>query len=102
LEIKIAEYLDAGVPLVWIVTPGPRTIRAYRADGTTRLFRAGDVIENELGLPGVPARRRRRVPRPAARVGVTGWTADAAGRCCTADAPGCRTGVTGGSETGCA
>lgn len=52
LEIKIAEYLDAGVPLVWIVTPQARTIRAYRSDGTTRLYRAADVIEGEPVLPG--------------------------------------------------
>lgn len=49
---KIDEYLDAGVPLVWIVNPEARTIRVYRADGTTRLFRAADTIENEPGLPG--------------------------------------------------
>ena len=49
---KVAEYLAAGVSMVWIVNPDRRTIRIYRNDGTTRLFRAQDVIENEPRLPG--------------------------------------------------
>jgi hypothetical protein len=32
--------------------PDGRTIRIYRQDGTTHLFRAADVIENEPLLPG--------------------------------------------------
>ena len=53
LEEKLDEYLAAGVALVWIVNPEARTIRVYRNDGTTRLFRAQDVIENEPLLPGL-------------------------------------------------
>src|SRR4051794_26874145 len=52
LEEKLDEYLEAGIPMVWIVNPDPRTIRVYRGNGTTRLFRAADVIENESLLPG--------------------------------------------------
>ncbi len=52
MEIKLDEYLGAGAPMVWIVNPSSRTIRIYRADGTTRLLRASDVIENETALPG--------------------------------------------------
>ena len=52
LEAKLDEYLDAGVAMVWIVNPEGRTIRAYRSNGTTRLYRANDVIENESILPG--------------------------------------------------
>jgi Uma2 family endonuclease len=52
IEYKLDEYLDAGIPMVWIVNPEPRTIRVYRQDGTTRLIRADDVIENEAVLPG--------------------------------------------------
>jgi Uma2 family endonuclease len=49
---KLEEYLDAGVPLVWIVNPERRTIRVYRNDGTTHLYRGQDAIENEPLLPG--------------------------------------------------
>ncbi|HET6251297.1 MAG TPA: Uma2 family endonuclease [Tepidisphaeraceae bacterium] len=52
VEDKLDEYLEAGMAMVWIVNPEPRTIRVYRQDGTTRLFRAADAIENELVLPG--------------------------------------------------
>lgn len=49
---RLDEYLEAGVATVWIVNPEGRTIRIYRNDGTSRLFRAGDVIEHEPLLPG--------------------------------------------------
>lgn len=52
VEDKLEEYLDARIPLVWIVNPERRTIRVYRTDGTTRLFRGHDVIEMEPLLPG--------------------------------------------------
>lgn len=52
LEDKLDEYLAAGVPMVWIVNPDRRTIRVYRNDGTTRLFRADDTIADEPLLPG--------------------------------------------------
>jgi Uma2 family endonuclease len=52
VDDKLEEYLEAKIPLVWIVNPDRRTIRAYRIDGTTRLFRGQDVIENEPALPG--------------------------------------------------
>lgn len=52
-EDRLTDYLDAGVPLVWIVNPDRRTIRAYRADQTTCLYRWNDVVENDALLPGL-------------------------------------------------
>jgi Uma2 family endonuclease len=52
VEEKLHDCLGAGIPLVWIVNPERRTVRIYRNDGTTRLYRGGDVIENESLLPG--------------------------------------------------
>ena len=52
LEETLDEYLAAGAPMVWIVNPDRGTIRVIRNDGTTRMFRAQDVIENEPLLPG--------------------------------------------------
>jgi len=52
VEEKLGEYQEAGVPLIWIVNPGPRTIRVYRSNATVQLFHADDVIENEPLLPG--------------------------------------------------
>lgn len=52
VDEKLDEYLTAGISLVWIVNPDRRTIRAFRQDGTHRLFHANEVIENESALPG--------------------------------------------------
>lgn len=52
VDDKLEEYLTAGVPLVWIVNPDRRTVRAFRQDGTHQLFHAADAIENEPALPG--------------------------------------------------
>ncbi len=53
IEEKLNEYLDAGILLIWIVNTDRRTIRLYRNDGTTRLYRESDAIENEPVLPGL-------------------------------------------------
>lgn len=52
VEEKLNEYLEAKVRLVWIVNPDRHTIRVYCHDGTTRLYREKEVIENEPVLPG--------------------------------------------------
>lgn len=52
VDEKLDEYLSAGIPLVWIVNPERRRIRAFRQDGTHHLFHAADVIEHEPTLPG--------------------------------------------------
>ena len=52
IEEKLNDYLGAGIPLVWIVNPERRTIRVYREEGRTQLYRAQDIIENETVLPG--------------------------------------------------
>ena len=52
LEDKLDEYLAAGIAMVWVVNPERRTIRVYRKDGTTHLFRNQDPIEKEPVLPG--------------------------------------------------
>jgi Uma2 family endonuclease len=52
IDRKLDEYLAAGIPLVWIVNPEKRSIRVFNQSGTQRLFRGGDVIDNEPALPG--------------------------------------------------
>lgn len=49
---KIRAYLDAGVPLVWIVDPTFRTIVVHRPDGHPRLFHMDDTTDAEPHLPG--------------------------------------------------
>jgi Uma2 family endonuclease len=52
LEEKIAEYLHAGVRLVWVVDPERRTVRIHRADGSIGWARESDSLDGEDVLPG--------------------------------------------------
>jgi Uma2 family endonuclease len=50
---KITEYLEIGVPLVWVVYPKRRQIAIYRGEDAEPIFlREGDVIEDLPELPG--------------------------------------------------
>ena len=52
---KIGEYLQCGVPLVWLVAPKDKTVMVYRSLTETRLLQAEDTIDAELTLPGFSA-----------------------------------------------
>lgn len=56
IEEKIAEYFDAGVPLVWILFPKTRSMRAHRSDGTIRHYRETNTFADEPLLPGLTFR----------------------------------------------
>jgi Uma2 family endonuclease len=49
---KIAAYLSAGVPLVWVVNPYDRTVRVYRPDAQPQLFNIEQELSGEPQLPG--------------------------------------------------
>lgn len=49
---KVADWLDAGCRLVWVVDPGRRNARVYRADGSESLLPHDGVLEGEDVLPG--------------------------------------------------
>jgi Uma2 family endonuclease len=51
VEEKIAEWLTAGVRVLWEVYPTTRTVREHRPDGI-RLFRAADTLALPDLLPG--------------------------------------------------
>jgi Uma2 family endonuclease len=56
---KIGEFLDNGVPLVWLVDPARQTVTVYRSLTETEQFDVDDTITAEPILPGfsVPVRR---------------------------------------------
>jgi Uma2 family endonuclease len=64
LEDKLDEYLAAGIGMVWIVNPERKTIRIYKTDGTTRLYRRQDVICDEPLLPGFKLVVGQAFPEP--------------------------------------
>jgi len=50
---KVAEYLNAGVAMVWVLYPKRRTLRIERAeDPVPIVLGEGDVVENLPELPG--------------------------------------------------
>lgn len=52
VEEKVAEYLVAGVPLVWVIGSEVRSAYVYRRDGSVSRLREGDDLDGEDVLPG--------------------------------------------------
>ena len=50
---KVARYLAAGVPLVWVARPEPRTVTVHTPDEPPRVLRSGDVLDGGDVLPGL-------------------------------------------------
>jgi Uma2 family endonuclease len=48
---KVTMWLEAGVRLVWVADPRPRTIAISRADGSTDLLHDGDTLTGGDVLP---------------------------------------------------
>jgi Uma2 family endonuclease len=49
---RVRDYLDAGVPLLWVIYPASRYAMAYHTDGTARLLREHEALDGESVLPG--------------------------------------------------
>lgn len=52
VSAKVAEYLEAGTRLVWVVELRHKTVAAYRADRSARLLIEGDKLDGGDVLPG--------------------------------------------------
>ena len=49
---RVREYLEAGVPLVWIVDPDFHTVLVHRPDGEPQLYNVRQELSGEPHLPG--------------------------------------------------
>ena len=49
---KIAEFLECGVPFVWLVDPARETVTVYRPVAEPEIFKALDTLVAESVLPG--------------------------------------------------
>jgi Uma2 family endonuclease len=49
---RIAEYIEAGVELVWSIDPRKRRATVHRRDGTTTILTEADALDGEHVLPG--------------------------------------------------
>jgi Uma2 family endonuclease len=64
VEEKLADYFDAGIPLIWIVTPRTRTVLVYRADGTALRLRDTDDLTADPIIPNFRVRIAELFPNP--------------------------------------
>jgi Uma2 family endonuclease len=53
---KVKDYLDAGVPLVWLVETVFKTITVYRPSAKPQMFALEDELTGEPHLPGFKIR----------------------------------------------
>ena len=49
---KVGEYLQAGVPLVWVIDPKRRTAAAYRSLTDVRTLGPDDALDGADVVPG--------------------------------------------------
>ena len=52
LEAKIAQWLSAGVQLVWVLYPETHRLQVHRADGTVTKLQVDDQLSGEEVIPG--------------------------------------------------
>jgi Uma2 family endonuclease len=64
VEEKIADYYDAGIPLIWIVSPQTRTVMVYRPDGTSHRLRDTDDLTADPVIAGFRVRIADLFPNP--------------------------------------
>jgi Uma2 family endonuclease len=67
LEIKVRDYLRAGVALVWLIFPIARSARVHRPDGSISGLAEEDDLDGEAVIPGFRCRLGELFPprRPA-------------------------------------
>ncbi|HEX5272196.1 MAG TPA: Uma2 family endonuclease [Gemmataceae bacterium] len=56
VDVKVEEYLDLGVKLVWVVSLRTRQVYVHRADGTMSKVREGEDLLGEDVVPGFRCR----------------------------------------------
>ena len=53
IRAKVADYLDAGTRLVWLVDPDARTVTVYRSLLSPRILSVEQRLDGEEVLPGL-------------------------------------------------
>jgi Uma2 family endonuclease len=64
VEIKIDDYLKAGVPLVWVVSLKPRWVYVHRLNGSVSRIREHEELNGEDVLPGFRCLVSALFPKP--------------------------------------
>ena len=56
LLAKVADWLEAGTALVWVIDPARKRARVYRSDGSESVVAERDALDGENILPGFTCR----------------------------------------------
>lgn len=62
---KVADYLDAGSRLIWIVEPAGRRVTVYRSRTEIQLLQGDDALDGYDVLPGFSVRVAEIFARPS-------------------------------------
>jgi Uma2 family endonuclease len=62
LDEKLADYRKVGVPLVWVINPGSRTVTVHSIDRPIRLLFEDDELSGEDVIPGFRCPVREILP----------------------------------------
>jgi Uma2 family endonuclease len=71
LDEKLADYEKAGVPLIWVIYLGSRTVMVYRADGTVSRLHEDAELSGEDVIPGFRCRVRDILPTSEPPANIT-------------------------------
>jgi Uma2 family endonuclease len=73
VEARVNEYLAAGVKLVWVVSPGSRTVLVRRPDGTCHAVGAAGELSGEDVLPGFACKVAELFVSVRRHTQIRGW-----------------------------
>jgi Uma2 family endonuclease len=69
VDLKVAEWVEVGVSLIWVVRPDVRAVQVHRGSGPVSWLRAEDELSGEALLPGLRCRVAALFP-PRAEAGT--------------------------------
>jgi Uma2 family endonuclease len=72
VEAKVLQYLNAGIPLIWVIDPEARTVRIHRRDGSVSWLREKDELSGEDVVPGFRCPVSAIFPKRAAELHPSG------------------------------
>lgn len=64
LDEKVADYFDAGVPLIWVVSPKTQTVLVYNLTDSVRRLRVSDELTANSIIPGFRVKVADLFPNP--------------------------------------
>jgi Uma2 family endonuclease len=63
VDEKLADYEKVGIPLIWVLYLGSRTVMVYRGDGSVSRLHEADELSGEDVIPGFRCPVREILPR---------------------------------------